>query len=224
MGEDPEYPHYSSFEINIPSGFEVHGIDVSYAQGKIDWKRVSAMREEDITIDFAFIKATEGLFKVDPWFQRNWREAAKSGIKCGAYHFFRPRKDGGLQAKFFLQTVPQEHDDLPMVIDIETLDGCSPEKMRRELLSCLKHIERRTGCKPIIYTGMSFYNDYLNGFVDGYKLWIAHYYKRQLKTRGNSEWLFWQHSDKARISGINHVVDFNIYKGTMAEFERNFGK
>ncbi len=217
-GDDPDYPHYNSFNINIPKGFDVHGIDVSYAQGKIDWPQVASMQEEEIAINFAFIKASEGIMKVDPWFQRNWREAAKAGIVCGAYHFFRPRKDGIAQARFFLQTVPREQGDLPMVVDIETLDGVGETKMRKELSAFLRHLENKTGKKPIIYSGLSFYNDYLSGHFDDYRLWIAHYYKSKLNIASHSNWAFWQHSDKARINGINHVVDFNVFKGTKEEF------
>lgn len=218
-GEDPNYRTYSSFDIKIPKDYSVHGIDVSYYQGKIDWKKVKAMEEDEVKIRFAFIKATEGLFSVDPYFQRNWREAPKAGIVCGAYHFFRPQKPGEWQAKFFLQTVKFEAGDLPPVVDIEQLNGVSPSKMRAELTEFVKHIERRTGVKPIIYTGLSFFTDYLQGHFDAYPLWIAHYHKSKLKVNKSTNWFFWQHSDKARISGINHVVDFNAFNGDSTAFE-----
>src|SRR5215217_2400367 len=151
IGEDPNYRTYNSFDIRIPRGHSIHGIDVSYYQGKIDWKQVKAMKEDDVKIDFAFIKATEGLFKVDPYFQRNWREAPKAGVVCGAYHFFRPQKSGEWQAKFFLQTVKFETGDLPPVVDIEELDGVPASKMRAELIEFLNHVEKKTGVKPILY-------------------------------------------------------------------------
>ncbi|MEJ2879963.1 glycoside hydrolase family 25 protein [Pedobacter sp. GR22-6] len=219
IGEDPNYRTYSSFDIKIPKGHRIHGIDVSYYQGKIDWKRVKMMEEDDVKVDFAFIKATEGLFKVDPYFQRNWREAPKAGVVCGAYHFFRPQKSGEWQAKFFLQTVKFEAGDLPPVVDIEELNGVAASKMRIELQVFLSHIEKKTGVKPIIYTGLSFYNDYLRGYFDEYPLWVAHYHKAKLQL-DKSLWHFWQHSDKARISGINHVVDFNAFNGDSLAFDR----
>src|SRR5690606_7284779 len=102
--EDPNYRTYNSFEIKIPVAYNSHGIDVSYYQCKIDWQKVRAMKEDGVQVSFAIIKATEGLASVDPYFQRNWREAAKAGIVCGAYHFFRPSKSGTQQARLFLQT------------------------------------------------------------------------------------------------------------------------
>lgn len=220
LGEDPSYRTYSSFDIRIPKGYDIHGIDVSSYQGKIDWKKVKAMREDDVKVDFAFIKATEGLFLVDPYFQRNWREAPKSGVICGAYHFFRAHKPGLWQAKFFLQTVNFEAGDLPPVVDIEELNGVPASEMRKQLKDFVNHVEQKTKVRPIIYTGLSFYTDYLKGHFEDYPLWIAHYHQPKLKISTATKWHFWQHSDKAKISGINHVVDFNAFNGDSLAFNR----
>jgi lysozyme len=219
IGVSPNYRHYKSYGIRIPVKYKIHGIDVSYAQGKIDWPQVSAMEEDSVQIRFAFIKATEGLLTVDPYFKRNWREGAKAGIICGAYHFFRPKKDGLWQARFFLQNVKLEKGDLPAVVDIEVLDGVAPAKMRRELKIFVEKVEQTTGVKPIIYTGTSFYRDYLKGYFEGYPLWIAHYYQDKLQLSEHTNWWFWQHSDIARVNGINHAVDFNAFKGDSVDLQ-----
>lgn len=220
IGEDPNYRTYKSYAIQIPKRYSIHGIDVSSYQGKIDWKKVKSMKEDDVQVTFAFIKSTEGISSVDPYFQRNWREAPKAGIVCGAYHYFIPKKSGLWQARFFLQTVNFEQGDLPPVVDIEQLSGVSPEKMRTELLDFLNHVEKKTKVKPIIYSGLVFYKDYLKGHFDNYPLWIAHYYKTDLKAGADAQWYFWQHSDKAKINGINHIVDFNAFKGDSLSFRQ----
>ncbi len=217
-GADPNYRTYHSFNIKIPKKYSIHGIDVSYYQGKIDWHQVKTMREDSVKVDFAIIKATEGVLRVDPYFQRNWREAAKAGIVCSAYHFFRPQKSGEWQARLFLQTVQFEKGDLPPVVDIEELDGVAPATMRRELKEFVLHVERKTGVKPIIYSGLSFYRDYLKGYFEEYPLWVAHYHQPKLNL-DESKWSFWQHSDRARISGIQHLVDFNVFSGDSTAFE-----
>ena len=214
------YRTYRSFGIRIPTRYRIHGIDVSYAQGKINWPSVRAMEEDSIHISFAFIKATEGLLTVDPYFKRNWREAPKTGIRCGAYHFFRPYKKGLWQARFFLQNVKLESGDLPAVVDIERLDGVSPAAMRSQLHAFIKHTYSKTHVKPIIYTGLSFYKDYLEGYFDDYPLWIAHYNREDLKAGANTNWWFWQHSETGKVNGINHAVDFNVFKGDSLQFER----
>ncbi|RNL56586.1 glycoside hydrolase family 25 protein [Pedobacter jejuensis] len=218
-GQDPNYRTYESFNIKIPKNYSIHGIDVSYYQGKINWQKVKSMKDDDVSIRFAFIKATEGILQVDPYFQRNWREAPKVGIICGAYHFFRPKRDGKAQAKFFLQVVNIEKGDLPPVVDIESLDGVSPLKMRAELSDFLNYVEMKTKVRPIIYTGLKFYEDYLEDNFDEYPLWIAHYYQPKLRL-DKSKWKFWQHSDKAKINGIGHVVDFNAFNGDSTDLAR----
>jgi len=218
IGGNPNYRTYTSFQIKIPAQYKIHGIDVSYAQGKINWDKVSTMEEDSVRISFAFIKATEGLLTVDPYFKRNWREAPKAGITCGAYHYFRPKKDGLWQARFFLQNVEIEKGDLPPVADVETLDKLPPQVMRKELSKFLKHIEQKTKVRPIIYTGISFYNDYLKGYFDGYTLWVAHYNRDKLNLSEDTPWQFWQHSETAHINGVNHVVDFDAFKGDSLTF------
>jgi lysozyme len=218
-GEDVNYRSYKSFAIKIPKKHQIHGIDVSYYQGKIDWQKVKAMEEDQVRVSFAFIKATEGLLTVDPYFQRNWREAPKAGIKVGAYHFFRPKKSGLWQANFFLQTISVEKGDLPPVVDVESLDGVTPAQMRKELNAFIVQIEQKTRVKPIIYSGLKFYKDHLMGYYSSYPFWVAHYHQPKLKLASNS-WKFWQHSDRARINGINHVVDFNAFNGDSLQFQQ----
>ncbi|MFD2147639.1 GH25 family lysozyme [Mucilaginibacter antarcticus] len=80
IGENPNYRTYKSFDISIPAKYLIHGIDVSYAQGKIDWQKVAKMKEDSVHVSFAFIKATEGLLTVDPYFKRNWRKLLRLGL------------------------------------------------------------------------------------------------------------------------------------------------
>ena len=220
IGENPHYRTYKSFNIRIPDKYTIHGIDVSYAQGNIDWQKVKSMEDDSVRISFAFIKATEGLLSVDPYFQRNWREAAKAGIICGAYHYFKPSKNGLWQARFFLQTVKAEKGDLPLVVDVEELNRVSPEQMRKQLKDFLTYIEKKGKIKPIIYSGLSFYQNYLQGYFDEYPLWVAKYNEAEMASVGSKQWLIWQHSDKATVTGINHTVDFDAFSGDSLSFRR----
>src|SRR3546814_561191 len=155
--DDYHYKHIDSFGIHIPTRYEIHGIDVSRYQGRIDWEKVAAMESDGIRISFAYIKATEGMMLIDPRFKRNWRESREHGILRGAYHYFKPHINGKVQARLFLQTVNQEEGDLPPVLDVEEIGRLTPEKLRERMTQCLKVIEAKTGVKPIIYTGLKFY-------------------------------------------------------------------
>lgn len=208
-----EYPHYEKFGIRIPRKYYVHGIDVSYYQGKIDWEKVSKIDDSGIKIAFAFIKATEGVTLVDSYFQRNWRETKNEGVIRGAYHYFKPKKSGVWQAKFFLQTVKMEAGDLPAVIDIEESGGLKKEELILNIQDFLNEIEKKTKTKPIIYSGYQFYKDYLKDEFDDYPLWVAHYDQPKLKLNKETKWNFWQHADNAHVDGIKHKVDMNVFNG-----------
>ncbi|UKJ09098.1 glycoside hydrolase family 25 protein [Solitalea lacus] len=216
---DYRYAHVESYGIKIPKRFKVHGIDVSKYQSRIDWESVKKMEDEGVKIDFVFIKATEGQFTIDSYFQRNWRQCKNAGLMRGAYHYFKPRKSGKWQALLFLQTVNFESGDLPPVLDIEETGRLSPEDLRANLKEWLDIVEKKVGEKPIIYTGSKFYEDYLKGYFDEYPYWIAHYYQSSLKLEDDTRWSFWQHSDIGKVNGIRHKVDFNVFNGSLEDLK-----
>lgn len=119
----PRLVRYPGFDIYIPPGYRIHGIDVSHHQGRIDWKEVAAMNIHGIDISFCFIKASEGISFTDNRFEQNWRSAKKAGIPRGAFHYFTAGIDGGQQARKFLNTVTLEKGDLVPVVDIEEANG-----------------------------------------------------------------------------------------------------
>lgn len=211
------FVNYPNFGIDLPEGYKIHGIDVSNYQGIINWSRVAAMRDKDVDIDFAFIKATEGIKSVDRRFKRNWQEAKTANVKRGAYHFFLATKSGRLQAQNFIKTVKLEPGDLPPVLDVEELYGVRPDSMRSRVASWLRTVEAAYGVKPIIYTGASFYKNFLGHEFDDYPLWVAHYFVKQ-KPGVNDGWYFWQHSAAGRVNGIQTRVDFNVFSGDSTLF------
>src|SRR5262249_22587958 len=97
MERRAHFVRYAAFGIDIPTNYSIHGIDVSKYQEIIDWESVKAMNVEDVHIEFAFIKATEGNGNVDHYFKRNWKKASEAGVTKGAYHFFIATKNGKLQ-------------------------------------------------------------------------------------------------------------------------------
>jgi len=73
-------PSYPSFGVEIPGDYGVHGIDVSRHQRNIDWEAVSKLNHNDISISFAFIKASEGRTVIDEYFKDNWKAAKEAEI------------------------------------------------------------------------------------------------------------------------------------------------
>jgi lysozyme len=209
---------YPDFDIEIPLGYKIHGIDVSSYQGNIYWPAVAEMKDQDVQIQFAFIKATEGLFNVDKQFNRNWQKAKEAHITRGAYHYFLATKSGRIQAENFIKAVKLQPGDLPPVLDVEELYGVPADSMRNRVRVWLQTIQKEYGVKPIIYTNVSFYQNFLGSGFDDYPLWVAHYFVK--KEPGiNEGWFFWQHNAAGKVNGIRTRVDFNVFSGDTLSFQ-----
>lgn len=214
----PKFVRYPAFGIPIPVNYVIHGIDVSKHQAAIDWEDVSAMQDKNIKIGFTFIKATEGVSNVDIAYRRNWVKAKEAKIPRGAYHFFISSKSGKAQAENFIQTVTLEKGDMPPVLDIEQTNGASVTDLQQRAKDWLVMIEKQYNVKPVIYTNVDFYDNFLAGKFDDYPLWVAHYLVQD-KPRIKRKWLFWQHNETGRVNGIDAFVDFNVFNGDSTDFK-----
>ena len=61
---------------------EARGIDVSNWQGTIDYAKV-----KNAGIRIIYIKAGQGAGSIDPYFERNYRQAKRYDLDIGFYHF-----------------------------------------------------------------------------------------------------------------------------------------
>lgn len=198
-------------EVKYPAG-DIRGIDVNHYQEDIDWQRLASAQLNGVPVRFVFIKATEGSDMLDSYFNRNFAQAHKQGIICGAYHFFSTKSSAKAQARWFCREVWLDDIDLPPVLDIEQTGGLATPELRSQVLQWLNHVESHYGVTPILYTSYSFKKRYLNTpEFDRYPYWIAHYYVDKLKYTG--KWHFWQHSDRGEVDGIDHGVDVNVFNG-----------
>lgn len=212
-----KFVRYDAFGIEIPINYSIHGIDVSKYQQLVDWESVKGMDVENVKIGFAFIKATEGNANEDKCFKRNWKKTKDAGVVRGAYHFFISTKSGRTQAENFIGSVDLSPGDLPPVLDVEQTYGVAPDKIRQRVKEWLVIVENYYGIKPIIYTNVDFYKQYLKDEFDDYPLWVAHYLQKD-RPRIHRPWHFWQHSEQGRVNGILHRVDFNVFNGDSTEF------
>jgi lysozyme len=215
----PPFVHYKAFGISLPTGYPIHGIDVSKYQQIISWKDVKNMQVNNVSIKFAFIKATEGISRMDEQFRRNWFQTQKAGLTRGAYHFFIASKSGKAQAENFLETVQLQKGDLPPVLDIEQTNGASVADLQQRVADWLNMVEKKYQVKPIIYTNVDFYKNFLAGRFDDYPLWVAHYLVPD-RPRIERNWVFWQHNESGHVSGIKPFVDFNVFNGDSIRFQR----
>lgn len=187
------------------------GFDVSEYQSTINWEETYSI-DEAFELSFVFIRATAGSDKLDRRFKDNWKGAEERQLIRGAYHYYRPNENSIAQADNFIKNVQLKKGDLPPVLDIEKLPKTqSIDSLKVGLRRWLNRVEAHYKVKPIIYSGESYYTDFLKKEFKEYPLWIANYnfWRNDLE----SDWLFWQFTEKAQITGIPGMVDVNIFNG-----------
>ncbi|MFD2909739.1 glycoside hydrolase family 25 protein [Flavobacterium ardleyense] len=188
------------------------GFDVSEYQSTINWEETYSI-DESFELSFVFVRATAGINKLDRRFKENWKGAHERQLICGAYHYYRPNENSIAQAANFIKHVKLEKGDLPPVLDIEQLPKTqSIDSLKVGLRRWLQIVEAHYKVKPIIYSGESYYTDFLKKEFKEYPLWIANYnfWRNDLEP----DWLFWQFTEKAQIRGIEGMVDVNIFNGS----------
>ena len=209
---------FKGYGVCMPSGYNVHGIDISHYQGEVDWNLLEKTRQGRFPVEFIFMKATEGGDFADNKFVANFDSAKAHGFIRGAYHFYNPKTDPNKQADFFIRSVKLEPGDLPPVLDIEKKSK-DVKKLQGDLKIWLRKIENHYGVKPIIYASYKFKTSYLNDSIfDTYPYWIAHYYVDSVKYQG--EWKFWQHTDVGTLPGIDEQVDLNVFNGSSVNLRK----
>lgn len=182
----------------------IYGIDVSHYQGSINWSMVAT----DSTASYVYIKGTESSSHVDDEYERNIREAKRMGIPVGTYHFFNPKVSGLVQFQNFSSVCDYRMQDLIPVVDVEHRGRVSLAYFHTQLKTLLDEIERAYGVKPIIYTGVNFYNKYLSGKYKKYKFFIARYNTdEQPELCDDVPIVLWQFTPAGSVHGIKRNVD-----------------
>ncbi|EFH88112.1 glycoside hydrolase family 25 [Ktedonobacter racemifer DSM 44963] len=183
----------------------VQGLDVSSYQKQIDWKRVAQTGR----YTFVFIKATEGKTYQDAYFRANWRGAKEQGLLRGAYHFYTASLNGAEQADNYINMVPKEAGMLPPVLDLE-VSGKDRQAMLQEINVFLQRLEHHYGMKPIIYTDLTRYAEYIKGHFEDYVIWIGEALF-PIQWSNVTNWAFWQYCDRGHVPGISEPVDLNVF-------------
>lgn len=207
---------------------QVYGLDLSFWQGNIHWDQLSLPCDENGSVSgripaprnqrpvqFAFIRVTKSDSLVDSLYLRNYNEAKRLGIPCGAYHFLTDTVSGRVQAELFLSHVKFEKGDLPPVLDVE-ID--SPNIVT-EAKEWLKLVEEKCGVKAIIYTNMHVYATRIKDdpILNTRDLWLA---KPRGEMPDEPNCLFWQFTHEGHVWGIiDNVVDIDLFNGSQEELQ-----
>lgn len=200
---------------SISSSQYIFGIDISHYQGKINWRE---LRTSHHPIEYIFIRSTMGVDGKDTEFKVNWIKAKQHNYIRGAYHYYRPNENSTEQFRNYSNTVNLIDGDFIPILDIEKESKFGMDNLRAGVLNWLQLAEERYGVKPMVYTGLSFYNNYLKGYIDDYPLWIAAYSGKH-RVEG-VDWTFHQFTEYTSVKGIKTTVDGNDFNGSLEDLNQ----
>ena len=198
------------------------GIDVSRYQGSINWTSVRSAG-----IQFAYIKATEGVSFKDSRFGANYVGAYNAGVIRGAYHFALPdRSSGAVQANFLASNGGAWSADsrtLPAALDIEynpygaSCYGKTQAAMRTWINDFLNTYRARTGRFAVIYTTTNWWvscTGNWSGPWANHPLWVARWSSTPgTLPAGAPFYTFWQYTAGGSVAGISGAVDRDYFNG-----------
>lgn len=193
------------------------GIDVSYYQGKINWKKVKADGYEFAMIRLGFRGYGEkGTLNLDQNFHKNIKGAIKAGLDVGVYFFAQAVNEDEAyeEALFVLDTLKKYDLTLPVVYDPETIesdnartDDVSGEQFTKNAITFCETI-KEAGYDVMIYSNMIWESEYFDmEQLKEYPFWYADY---ESTPQTPYNFVMWQYTSKGEVDGIEGRVDLNI--------------
>ncbi len=190
------------------------GIDVSYHQGKIDWKQVA----ED-GVEFAFLRVGlrgygTGKVVLDEQFENNIKGALENGIKVGVYFYSQSVNQVEVleEARLVLTQIAPYRVAGPVVYDAEKVENSRTSNLsaaeRTDMAIAFCETVKEAGYEPMVYLNMDVaFTMYELERLEGYNKWFAHYSTDMYYPY---DYKIWQYSESGRVAGINGDVDLNI--------------
>lgn len=183
-----------------------NGIDVSHHQKTINWDTVGHYYGD--SLDFVYIKATEGKTHVDELFQFNIEKARKAGFHVGAYHYFSMKSGAHEQfANFRTQLDKTDFDLIPMVdVELNPRNNTEKKQLQDSLEVFLGLVKKQYGVDPIIYGTNKSINQCCTPRFNNYLYYVGRYGSNPpVITQG--DYAIWQYSEKGKLKGIPKTVD-----------------
>ena len=181
------------------------GIDVSYAQGVIDWEKVKASG----LVDFAILRAGYGkeTSQIDDQFSRNYTACKQLGIPVGAYWYSYATTvaEAEQEANVCLQIIQGKQFEYPVAFDIEEA-RCLPQADAISTTFCTAL--ENAGYYTAIYTFKSALESNFSAAVKNrYDIFLSHIGVQQTDYAG--DYGLWQYSWTGCIPGISGDVDLD---------------
>ena len=181
------------------------GIDVSYAQGVIDWEKVKASG----LVDFAILRAGYGkeTSQIDDQFSLNYTACKQLGIPVGAYWYSYATTvaEAEQEANVCLQIIQGKQFEYPVAFDIEEA-RCLPQTDAISTTFCTAL--ENAGYYTAIYTFKSALESNFSAAVKNrYDIFLSHIGVQQTDYAG--DYGLWQYSWTGCIPGISGDVDLD---------------
>ncbi|NOQ72046.1 MAG: hypothetical protein GQ574_08600 [Crocinitomix sp.] len=203
---------YNDYGVAIPPDYPIMGLDISHHQGEINFEEAMEMGTAKDSVQFVYIKATEGTDFLDTKFDQNAEGFAAQGMNYGFYHYYQPNCSAEKQALFYCETVKRYNFKLIPVVDIEVIGNQNKNKLVDSLTVFINRVHQILESRPMIYTYVSFYQDYLhNSSLDSELFWFASY-NRSNPYMEMENAVIWQFTERGNINGIETKVDLNVAK------------
>lgn len=187
-------------------------IDVSSYQGKIDWKKAKASG-----VDGAILKIIRKDLKPDNQFENNWKGCTNAGVPIvGVYNYSYATTVS--KAKKDAQTVVQTLAGRKAKVWLDVEDSCQKGLgfTLIRIIQAYQEVIWEAGLEFGVYTGLAFYNSYINPYTGlTCKFWIARYREPVTTNQPVIKHTLegWQYSSKGSIPGIAGNVDMNLWYG-----------
>jgi lysozyme len=186
------------------------GIDVSYAQGVIDWEAVKNSGNE-----FAILRAGYGMGHIDSQFARNAAECNRLGIPIGVYWFgyALSADEAAQEAQKCVEAIKTYKITYPVCYDYEydsvryaknkgvSIGREQATAFARAFLDAIK----AAGYIPGLYSNYDYAKNMFDLSQLPYDLWYAWYNN----TCNRSDDLLWQYSSSGVVNGISGKVDLD---------------
>jgi lysozyme len=188
------------------SDYQFQGVDVSDANGAVDWDAVKAAGA-----DFGYARATLGGDR-DPRFEDNWHGIAEAGMRRGAIHAWSLCRLAADQANNFNTTVPKADDALPSAVEVDFIDGCNDRPSREIVLEELKRfiimVEAHTQRPVLLLVSKRFEANYSVTAALDRPVWSAqNFFPPDYAAR---PWRMWRASDMRRVDGVEGPVNWDV--------------
>ncbi|MGI5959027.1 MAG: GH25 family lysozyme [Massiliimalia sp.] len=183
------------------------GIDVSYAQGNVNWSQVKSSG-----IQFAVLRAGFGreVSQKDKYFEQNYMACKSVGIPVGVYHYSYAQSvsEARTEAKACISWLAGKTLEYPVFYDLEdgSMTHLGKSTLTQIALAFCDEMQK-SGYRVGIYANKNWLVNYLDmSQLNQYPVWLAQY-NNQITYNGKVD--MWQYTSTGRVPGISGNVDMN---------------